>query len=299
VHYTIVVSNSGPSTAVGVPVTDNDLTGLAGWVSDSWTAVASGSSTVTTASGTGNISDTVTVVPGAGNAVTFTITAHIHPAAGSTSPIVNTASVTLPNGDTTPADNTSSDTITPVSPTSPLVHGDTATIGFWHNQNGQALINSLNGGSTATNLANWLATNFPYLYGSHSSNNLTGKTNADVADLFLQFFGVSGMKTDAQILGGALAVYVTNSNLAGNVAASYGFNVSSTGTGAKTYNVGSNGTAIGLQNNTSYTVFALLQQANLDKQNGTFNANAFNDIFDGINQGGTSGKDRRAPSDVT
>src|SRR5262249_38614542 len=133
---------------------------------------------------------------------------------------------------------------------------------------------------------NWLATNFPYLYGAHSSHNLTGKTNADVAALFLQFFNVSGMKTDAQILGGALAVYVTNSNLAGNTAASYGFNVSSTGTGSRTYNVGSNGTAIGLMNNTSYTIMQLLQQANLDKKNGTFNATAFNDIFDGINSTG-------------
>ena len=134
---------------------------------------------------------------------------------------------------------------------------------------------------TATNLATWLATNFPDLYG-----NLAGKTNADVAALFLQDFSVTGMKVDAQILGAALAVYVTDSDLAGTVAAGYGFNVSSSGTGAKTYNVGSLGTRIGLQNNTSYTIFFLLQQADLDKKNGTFNANAFNAIFDGINQNG-------------
>jgi hypothetical protein len=30
----------------------------------------------------------------------------------------------------------------------------------------------------------------------------------------------------------------------------------------------------------------LLQQANLQKKNGTFNANAFNVIFDGINSAG-------------
>jgi hypothetical protein len=170
--------------------------------------------------------------------------------------------------------------------TGALGKGDTATIGFWHNKNGQALINSLNGGSTSKNLANWLATQFPYLYGASSANNLTNKTNADVAALFQTFFNVTGMKTNAQILGGALAAYVTNTSLAGTAAGNYGFNTSSTGTGSKTFNVGSNGTAIGLQNNTNYTVLQLLQQANLDTQNGTFNAGAFNSIFDGINQFG-------------
>jgi hypothetical protein len=60
----------------------------------------------------------------------------------------------------------------------PISAGDAATIGFWHNKNGQALIDSLNGGSTATNLGNWLATNFPYLYGAHSANNMTNQSNA-------------------------------------------------------------------------------------------------------------------------
>jgi hypothetical protein len=175
-----------------------------------------------------------------------------------------------------------------IGPGSSLSHGDTATIGFWHNKNGQALINSLNGGSTSTALGNWLASNFPYLYGSKSSNNLTGKPNTAVASLFLTFFNVSGAKTQAQILAGALAAYVTDSALAGNNAAGYGFNISSTGTGAKTYNVQSNGVGIGLQNNTSYTVLALLQQANLDVKNGTYGSAAgyFNAIFDGINSGG-------------
>ena len=174
-----------------------------------------------------------------------------------------------------------------VAPGSSLSSGDTATIGFWHNKNGQALIDGVNGGPTAKNLASWLATNFPYLYGVHSGNNLTGKTNADVAALFLTFFNVKGTKTQAQVMGGALASYVTSSTLAGsNIAASYGFNVSASGTGAKTYNVGSDGTAIGLTNNTSYTVLQLLQQANLETKLGTFNANTFNNIFDDINSKG-------------
>jgi hypothetical protein len=168
-----------------------------------------------------------------------------------------------------------------------LAHGDTATIGFWHNNNGQALINSLNGGSTSTQLGNWLATSFPYLYGQYAgSNNLTGATNAQVAAKFLQFFGVSGQKTDAQIMAGALAVYVTDSDLAGTAAVGYGFTVTSSGTGAKLYNVGSYGSEIGLVDNQSYTIFQLLQQANKQKKDGTFDANAFNAIFDGINQKG-------------
>jgi hypothetical protein len=171
-------------------------------------------------------------------------------------------------------------------PPASVAKGDTATIGFWHNKNGQALIDSLNGGPNSTSLANWLAINFPYLYGAHSSNNLTNKTNADVAALFLQFFGAGGQKTQAQILAGALASYATSSTLAGTTAKQYGFNSSTGGTGAKTYNVGSNGTAIGLVNNGSYTVLQLLLQANLTTFNGTFNANALNTIFDGINSTG-------------
>src|SRR5262249_7938121 len=105
--------NSGPSTAVNVPVNDTDLTGLAGWVSDSWTAVASGSSSVTTASGTGNITnDLVTLVPGAANVVTFTVTAHLHPRASATGTTSNTAPAAPDVPHSTPADNHSTDTLT-------------------------------------------------------------------------------------------------------------------------------------------------------------------------------------------
>jgi len=99
---------------------------------------------------------------------------------------------------------------------------------------------------------------------------------------------VTGEKTQGQILAGALASYVTSTALAGYNAGSYGFNLSTSGTGGKTYNTGSDGTAIGLSNNTSYTVLQLLQRVNLDIKNGTYAsaANAFNDIFSGINQTG-------------
>ena len=162
-----------------------------------------------------------------------------------------------------------------------------ATIGFWHNQNGQALIDSLNGGGSSTALGDWLASTFPNLYGASSSNNMAGRTNAAVAALFLQFFGVTGPKTNAQVLAGALAVYATSTTLAGgNYAAGYGFLVNTSGSGVATYNTGSDGTAIGLANNTSYTVAQLLQAANAAAPWNPAAFSALNDIFDGINQKG-------------
>jgi len=160
--------------------------------------------------------------------------------------------------------------------------GDTATIGFWHNKNGQALIDSFNGGPTSTKLGTWLAANYGCLFG-----NLNGQPNTVVAAQFLAYFSVTGQKTYAQIMAGALAAYATSSTLAGGAgAAGYGFNVSATGTGAKTYNTGSNGTAIGLANNTSYTVFQLLQAANSSCPLSAAAFNALNNIFSGINQTG-------------
>src|SRR3954469_11221267 len=76
--------------------------------------------------------------------------------------------------------------------------GDTATVGFWANKNGQALIKALNGGSASTSLGNWLASRFPYLYGANAgANNLTGKPNSAVASLYLKFANASGQKVDA------------------------------------------------------------------------------------------------------
>jgi hypothetical protein len=168
--------------------------------------------------------------------------------------------------------------IPPPPPPPPFIPGDTATIGFWQNKNGQAVIKSM---PNSPALGNWLAGNFPCLFG-----NLANKSNNDVAAQFIQYFKVQGQKTYAQILGGAFATYVTDSDLAGNVAANYGFNVSPTGTGAKLYNVGSLGTAIGLQNNTSYTVFQLLLAADAACPLNSTEFNAFNVIFSDINETG-------------
>src|SRR5688572_21462353 len=98
--------------------------------------------------------------------------------------------------------------------------GTTATIGFWQNKNGQALLRALNGGPNATQLGNWLAMTFPRLYGGvGGAINLAGKTNAQIADYYNTVFSAKGgPKLEAQILNLAFAVYVTDSDLAGTVA---------------------------------------------------------------------------------
>ena len=126
-----------------------------------------------------------------------------------------------------------------------LTEGQTATIGFWHNKNGQALIEGLNGGASDTQLSAWLATEFPNLYGANSgSNDLTGSTNAEVADYYTSMFkakkinakkgGTNGAaKLDPQVMAVAFAVYSTDTDLAGNNgAAGYGFITSTEGTGS-------------------------------------------------------------------
>ncbi|HLH18216.1 MAG TPA: putative Ig domain-containing protein [Bryobacteraceae bacterium] len=233
-----------------------------GGVGGPYTFSASGLPAGLTMSSSGTISGTPTL------SGTFSYTVTIKDAAGNTGTIH--CSVT-------------------VAAAPPIAAGDTATIGFWHNQNGQALINCLNGGPNATELGNWLATEFPYLYGPNagSGNNLAGKTNAQVAAYYMSVFGSD--KTGAQIMAGALAAYVTNTGLAGGTgAAGYGFNTSAIGTGGHAYNVGTSGSSIGLSNNQAYTVLTLLQQVNLSKRNGTYSSESgtFNTLFSNINQTG-------------
>jgi len=183
----------------------------------------------------------------------------------------------------------------------PLAADSTATIGFWHNKNGQALLLSLNGGPNSTALGDWLAKTFPNLYGATALSNsstfdLAGKTNSYIANFYLtNDFDVAGQKLDAQVLGVAFAVYVTDSSLGGTAGTSYGFNVQPTGTGFETINVGSDGAAFGVGNNSTITVLQALQGANNQAVNdvlyngNTSLGNEANDIFDMINQGGDIG----------
>ena len=101
----------------------------------------------------------------------------------------------------------------------PRVAGNqTQTIAFWNGTSGQNLIKALNGSQNAKNLGNWLATNFGNLFGSAAgtANNLSGKTNAQVAAYFQSLYANAAKKAEAEALALALTVYVTNSNLAGH-----------------------------------------------------------------------------------
>ncbi len=144
--------------------------------------------------------------------------------------------------------------------------GQTATIGFWQNKNGQALINSLNGSQNSPQLANWLAATFPNMYGVNAgASDLTGKGNNQVAALYQSLFKRNAKtapggppKLDAQVLALALAVYATNSNLAGNAATQYGFLVTESGVGTATFDIGSaNRQAFGLSQ-TDSTVMTVM-----------------------------------------
>jgi uncharacterized delta-60 repeat protein len=148
--------------------------------------------------------------------------------------------------------------------------GQTATIGFWQNKNGQNLIKALNGGATATQLGSWLAATFPNMYGA-----LAGLDNSQVAAHYKTLFGRNGQsspggppKVDAQIMATALAVYVTNQTLAGTTAAAYGFQVTQYGVGAASFNVGNNGAAYGVADGTFVSVMDLLLAVNARSSNG-------------------------------
>lgn len=168
----------------------------------------------------------------------------------------------------------------------------TGTIGFWRNKNGQNLILSLNGSTQSTALGDWLASNFPKLYW-----RLEGATNSQVATFYKNTFegafnNTPGYKLVNQIMAVALAVYVTDSDLAGNAAVKYGFEVTSAGFANATWNVGDNGEPFGVPDNSDQTIWFLLQQANDHVVGGllwggdhTLRSMA-NDVFTAINEFG-------------
>ena len=102
--YTIVVSNTGPSDAIGATVTDTLPLAV---TSATWNCTPSGGAACT-ASGSGGISDTVNVPAGA--TLTYTLIATI--SSGATGTLTNTATVTAPAGttDTNPSNNSATDT---------------------------------------------------------------------------------------------------------------------------------------------------------------------------------------------
>jgi hypothetical protein len=195
-------------------------------------------------------------------------------------------------GDTTTATVYPSATVTNLGQA--VQDGLTGGIGFWNNKNGQRLIDSFNGGPTATALSSWLATTFPNLYGANAgANNLTGYSNAQVAAFYQSQFALPGSNLEAQVLATALNVYATTQSLGGTNAQAYGFSVSADGLGAYSYNVGSDGAAFGVANNTILNVYDLLQAVNQQAVNGVlYNGNTTlrkqaSDLFGALIQAGS------------
>lgn len=201
------------------------------------------------------------------------------------------------SNNSTAIDNGQNETVTVAAP--PVTAGEFATIGFWHNKNGQAVIYNFNGSSSATKLGNWLATNFPHLFGAsnpYTGTSLAGLTNAQIGTVYLNLWNPSGVtkNTYVQAFAVALGIYADTSSLGGSsVSASYGFTVSATGGGSATYGLGNNGAAFpGLGSNP--TVLQILEavDANFNPSTGLFYGgnqaltSDANNVLNGINTAG-------------
>jgi len=91
--------------------------------------------------------------------------------------------------------------------------GATATMGFWQNRNGQAVIQS------DANIGNNLAALYPNLFGAGAAPystlnsgsvhfvNLAGQSSANVAAAFTVYFNVTGPHSYAQLMSNVLAAY--------------------------------------------------------------------------------------------
>ncbi len=144
-----------------------------------------------------------------------------------------------------------------------LGFGQTQNTDYWRDQAGQNLINSFNESMTSTRLGNWLSTSFPRLYGIQAgSNNLSGRTNVQVAAYYLNLFKQSSNALEREVLATALNIYASTLNLGGAAGARAGFQVTLEGLGATSVNVGLRGSSFGVPNNTSLTVLNLLNYIN-------------------------------------
>ncbi len=101
ITYTVVASNSGPSTTTGASVTD-PLALNPAITSDTWTATGSGGAAGFSPSGSGSIADSVTIP--AGGSVTYTVTANLRPSAAGT--LTNTATASASDASTVSATDT-------------------------------------------------------------------------------------------------------------------------------------------------------------------------------------------------
>ena len=106
--YTILITNAGPSNAIGATVTDNFPAAL---TDVTWTCSGADGGVCSVPAGSGGINTTINVAVGA--TVTFMATGTVAPDAVGL--LVNTATVAPPPGASDPssANNTDSDSVTP------------------------------------------------------------------------------------------------------------------------------------------------------------------------------------------
>jgi hypothetical protein len=175
-------------------------------------------------------------------------------------------------------------------PTKSVCAGDYGTTGFWATSNGQQLINLCNGNSNCTNLAQWLCTHYPDVFGSGGCISLVNSngscyTNSQVGQAYKNCSG-----TNQQFFSTCLSLYCTSTNLAGSGATNWarncGLNVSAEGSCGDNYNVGSNGSACGVSNNSSVPVSELLFGINCSTSPGAGFSSGAGSVCTGINNSG-------------
>ena len=170
--------------------------------------------------------------------------------------------------------------------------GRAAGIGFWADAAGQALIRSFNGGPTSPALADWLAATLPNLYGAGAGpHDVSGQTNAKVAELLRTLSRARAWQPEAQVLATALDVYATTGSLGGRAARRDGFRVTAVGLGAAAYTIGVQGDAFGVPRQTVLDVDQILEAADertvdgvLEDGNATLRHRA-DELFTKINTG--------------
>jgi uncharacterized repeat protein (TIGR03803 family) len=273
-----------PGAVVGAAPVVTPSTANLSATATSLTIIGSGFSSTPT-------NDTVAFDNGVTGATATSLTVRLSGLGGLTAGTALHASVTV-NGVSSGSTVQVATTVLAVT-SSTVQAGQSAGIGFWANKNGQALIDSFNGGGSSTALANWLAASFPNLYGANAgASNLTGKSNDQVAAFYEGLSGESGPKLDTQVLGTALNVYATTQSLGGAAAAACGFTVTADGLGAAWQNVGSGGAAFGVADNTALNVYQILQAVNRQAGNGVlYNGDSALDgeavdVFNSINGAG-------------
>jgi hypothetical protein len=190
----------------------------------------------------------------------------------------------------------------------------TATIGFWQNQNGIAVIKNMGvtvnpeTGKTVSSVGYWLATQFPNLYSGltpATGYTFTASLADDSADQVLSYFKYvftlkDNAKAEAQVMSVAFAAFVTDAGfnttpLGIATATKYGFVIVAGGLSGQQWNVGPTGSILNsaatpVLNNTTYSIGYLLAAANNKAVGGRLFAgsaasrSAVDSIFGAINE---------------